>query len=196
MDGKESNMSDCFLGEIRQVAFSFAPQKWSNCGGAVVEISQNASLYALVGNKFGGNGVSNFQLPDLRGRAPVGFGEREKITAFARTGINVVANVGTIQGVEQVTLNQGHLPPHRHTLHASGEAADEKSPVRRQESNMFAVSQSTTGEGLYSTSTDQQVSLDPSSVTSYGGGQSFSIVQPTAVMRFIIAIDGLFPSRN
>ncbi|GAL35940.1 microcystin dependent protein [Vibrio maritimus] len=189
-------MSDYFLGEIRQVAFSFAPHNWSDCGGAFVEISQNASLYALVGNKFGGNGVSNFQLPDLRGRAPVGFGQREKITAFGRTGTDIVASVGTLQGVEQVTLGQVNLPPHYHTLYASAEAADEKSPVRKKESNMFAVSQSTTGEGLYSTSNDNQVSLNSSSVTSYGGSQSLSIIQPTTVMRFIIAIDGLFPSRN
>ncbi|WP_394149474.1 phage tail protein [Vibrio maritimus] len=189
-------MSDYFLGEIRQVAFSFAPQDWSDCEGAVVEISQNASLYALVGNKFGGNGVSNFQLPDLRGRAPVGFGQREKITAFGRTGTDVAASIGALQGVEQVTLGQANLPPHHHTLNASAEAADEKSPVRKKESNMFAVSQSTTEEGLYSTNTNNQVSLNANSVTSYGNGLPLSIIQPTAVMRFIIAIDGLFPSRN
>ena len=155
-------------------------------------VSQLAFLILLL-LAFGGNqGFARADVLDQRQT------RRTNVSAGAtfETGIDVVANVGTIQGVEQVTLNQGHLPPHCHTLHASVETADEKSPVRRKESNMFAVSQSTTGEGLYSTSTDQQVSLDSSSVTSYGGGQSFSIVQPTAVMRFIIAIDGLFPSRN
>ncbi len=164
-------MAEPFLGEIRLVAFSFAPQGWALCNGQLLPIMQNQALYALLGTAYGGDGQRTFALPDLRGRAPVHIGN----------GITW----GEVNGEEAHTLTVAEMPAHAHTA-VGGDAADATSPVN----NYWA----TTPDNAYGNSPNGQ--MHPSAIQSTGGGQAHENMQPYLVLNFIIALQGIFPSRN
>ncbi|RYY14457.1 MAG: phage tail protein, partial [Cytophagaceae bacterium] len=116
-------MDSPYLGEIRSIAFGFAPKGWALCNGQLLAVNQNQALFSLLGTTYGGNGQTTFALPNLQGRVPVGTGQLPGGTTYT---------LGMMAGTESVSLQQGQLPPHTHavtgTLQA-GSGADDSSPV-------------------------------------------------------------------
>jgi microcystin-dependent protein len=169
-------MADPFLGEISPVAFAFAPKGWAMCNGQVLSISQNTALFSLLGTTYGGDGVSTFALPDLRGRVIVESGSSYPL--------------GSSGGVESLTLNAIQIPAHSHApvcstkAGSSGEAAGQ----------VWAGSSS--GETLYQTGANPNGSMAAGLITPSGTSQAHTNVQPFLVVNFIIALTGIFPSRN
>lgn len=204
-------MSDPYLGEIRMVGFNFAPTGWAMCQGQLLAISQNSALFSLLGTYYGGNGVSNFQLPNLQGRTPVGIGQG--------LGLSNI-NIGEMSGTENITLTMSNMPQHTHAATVSG-GGDVTGAIS------IPATTSTQGEGatpgpttvlgpcsaggrpasLYSTATDNVTSLKPFNVTLQGtaptvqnsimgGNAPFASRNPYLGINFIIALQGVFPSRG
>ena len=166
-------MADPFLGEIKIFAGNFAPRGWALCNGQVLPINQNAALFALLGTTFGGDSQTNFKLPDLRGRASLHSGSQ--------------IHLGTPGGQEGVVLTPAQLPTHSHTLMASSDVPDTVSPADKA---LAAPTRRT----LYSSTAD--TTLAAQSITGGGGGQAHENRQPYLALNFIIALQGIFPSRN
>ena len=112
-------MSEPFLGEIRLVGFNFAPVGWALCAGQILPINQNTALFSLLGTTYGGNGTTTFALPDLRGRAAVGFGQGPGLSNY---------DLGQSTGTETVTLTVGHIAAHSHLVAANAASATVLSP--------------------------------------------------------------------
>jgi len=167
-------MSDPFLGEIKQVSFPFAPRGWAFCNGQLLSIQQNTALFALLGTSYGGDGMRTFALPDLRGRVPM----------------HVGGNPGTAGGEAAHTLSVTELAGHSHTMLASATPTHSADPTGR-------VLGATEGGGInVCVPADGTAALHPASLTSTGGGQPHDNMQPYSVSNFIIALQGIFPSRN
>ncbi len=158
-------MSEPFLAEVRIVGFNFAPRGWAFCDGQILPISQNQSLYSLLGTTYGGDGRTSFALPDLRGRTPI--------------------HVGSSNGSIHLLGQKGG--EETHTLRASSQQGD--APV----ANDHVLADSPVQ--LY-TSPGNLVALRSGTVANVGGGQAHNNMQPTLVVNFCIALQGLFPSRN
>ena len=166
-------MAQPYVGEIRIFAGNFAPAGWMFCEGQLLPISENETLFQLLGTTYGGDGESTFALPDLRGRVPLHFGNG---FILAETG-----------GVETVTLTVSQIPAHTHPLLASTNFGNQISPA----SNV--LSQLTGGAFLYFAAPGS-TPLAPQSVGSVGGSQPHNNFQPYLCVDFIISLFGLFPS--
>lgn len=174
-------MSEPFIGEIRPFGFNFAPRGWAMCNGQLMSIAQNQALFSLLGTNYGGDGQSTFGLPDLRGRAPVHPG----------TGPGLAPVVpGETSGVEAVTLIQTHLPPHGHTTRASADLVNSTSPA----GNVMGA-KGRGGVNVYAAA-NNLTPLAPGAVASAGSSQAHDNMQPSLVMNFCIAVEGIYPSRN
>lgn len=173
-------MSDQFLGEIRCVGFDFPPKGWAQCDGQIMAISQNTALFSLLGTQFGGNGTSNFALPNLQGCVPVNAGSGAGLTP---------RNVGDTGGSAGVTLLTSEMPAHNHTAQAeSGAASTASAP-----GNYFAKTNSpVTAE--YHTG-GPNAAMDPAALAPAGGNQPHNNLMPYLVMNFVIALVGIFPTR-
>lgn len=165
-------MSEAYLGEIRRVAFSFAPRGWALCNGQILSIAQNQALFSLLGTQYGGNGTTTFALPDLRGRSPI------------HTGPG--ASPGEVGGQELVTLLPANLPAHSHLPQASSNAATVASPQ--------GVYWANPGQPAYGA--DAAGVMGSAAISPNGGSQPHENRSPYVVINYIIAISGIFPSRN
>jgi microcystin-dependent protein len=169
-------MSEPFLAEIRMVGFNFAPRGWAFCDGQLLPISQNQSLYSLLGTMYGGDGRTTFALPDLRGRVPIHVGSSN----------GHFHQQGERSGEETHTLSVQEMPRHAH-LQGSGDRATEADPTDR-----VLASRPRRGLRIYSGS-----SADVGSgASSTGGGQAHTNMQPYLAVNFCIALQGLFPSHG
>lgn len=168
-----------FLGEIRYVAFNFAPQGWAQCNGQILPINQNQALFSLLGTTFGGDGIQTFALPDMRGRVPVASGQGVGLTN---------RNMGDQGGKESVALTIPQLPAHRHPVHASSAVGNSKAAM----GNVPATNSSV---GLIYSNQAADVSMDPKSSASIGQNQPHENMQPFLGMTCIIALQGIYPSR-
>ena len=181
-------MSDYFLGQIMMTGFNFAPKYFAQCNGQLLPISQNQALFSLLGTQYGGNGTTNFQLPDLRSRTPLGSG----VSADSGWQPSPVQN-GEIGGSETVTLLTSNLPTHVHAANASTTDGDNRVPVGR----VYATSiNNSPAVALYAASTGATVPMNAQTVAQAGGTQPHSNLQPYEVINFCIALSGIFPSRN
>jgi microcystin-dependent protein len=172
-------MSEPYLAEIRIFSFEFAPKGWAFCAGQLLPINQNQAIFSLLGTTYGGNGTTNFALPDLRSRVPMHQG-------------NVQGNVfveGQTGGVEAHTLSVNEIPSHSHFVNVSSVPGNSNSPA----GNFLAQSSRFV---LYSGTLSTQTTLQPATVGSAGGGQPHFNLQPYLVLNFCIALAGIFPSRN
>jgi microcystin-dependent protein len=176
-------MSEFFIGQVMMTGFNFAPRFWARCDGQLLSISQNQALFSLLGTQFGGNGTTNFALPDLRSRTPIGYA-----SSVDPSWQPPSVQIGERAGVESVTLLSSHLPPHTHTLNGSSARATSPDPTGRT----FAVRR--TAPGYAATSDGSTASA--AAVASVGGNQPHPNIQPYTVVNFVIAIAGIFPSRN
>lgn len=174
-------MSEPFLGEIKIVGFNFAPRGWAFCDGQILPISQNQSLYSLLGTTYGGDGRTSFALPDLRGRTPVHRGDG---VALGRKG-----------GAETVTLTTSEMAAHTHAIHGTSELAD-RGAVGASGNRGFATLLGTEPNDLIYGDATNLVNMAPGIVPNAGGGQAHNNIQPMLILSFCIALQGLFPSRN
>ena len=161
---------DPFIGEIKMVSFWFAPQGWALCDGQLLQISQNQTLYALIGVTYGGDGINNFALPDFRGRVPI--------------HSNAGFPLGSAGGEAAHTLAVNEMPLHKHSVYASNAAENINLPT--------GAVWPTVTEG-YAVAPDTPMHNAALGVT---GGQGHENRQPFTVLNFVIALQGLFPSRE
>jgi microcystin-dependent protein len=166
-------MSEPFLSEIKIVSFNFPPKGWALCNGQLLPINQNQALFALLGTTYGGNGQTNFALPNLRGRVPIHMGNGHTL--------------GEAAGSTAVTVNIQQLPTHIHPLMGSSTTGT----LNVNASNFLGVSQTP----VY-TQPVNLVTLNPQSVPNVGGSQPHNNMMPYLVLNFIIALQGIFPSQN
>lgn len=170
-------MSEPFLAEIRVFSFQFAPRGWFACEGQLLPISQYTALFSLIGTFYGGDGRSTFGLPDFRGRTPI------------HQGNNFV--VGQQGGTETVTLQLSNLPTHTHALNASSGEAIFQNP-----GNAILAQPDRSGPAIYETSAPPSENMAGAAIGPIGSGQPFSTHQPSVVLNFCIAYQGIFPARN
>jgi microcystin-dependent protein len=210
-------MSDQYLGEIRMVGFGFAPYGWAQCSGQVMNINSNAALFSLLGTTFGGNGTSTFNLPNLQSRMPVGVG--------TGTGLPTV-NWGDNSGNYQVTVTQQQMPMHTHVATFTPTGGGTSPTVTVQASttagsapaaagNYLAATAKFTGGGLgvgdmWVNSPAPSTLVNIGGVTATGGtsgggsvtnaltggSQPVNIMNPYVGLYFVIALQGIFPTRN
>jgi microcystin-dependent protein len=167
-------MAEPFLSEIRIMSFIFAPKGWALCNGQLLPINQNQALFSLLGTTFGGDGRTNFALPDLRSRAPIHVG-----------GSHTLGEKG---GEPAHTVTNNELPTHTHVLNASSASGTQQVPV----GNVFAV----TPNQLYHAADGAMAALAAGTVTNTGGSQAHLNMQPYLTLNFCIALQGIFPSPN
>ncbi len=168
-------MADPFLGEIRLFTFSFAPRGWARCDGQLLPIQSNQALFSLLGTTYGGNGTSNFALPDLRSRVAVGVGGSLGFVEGQRVG------------AEAHTLLVSELPSHTHLASGSTLAATSTNPA-----NQIPARAAT---NPYRSNPVNVVAMDASSNTAAGGSQAHENRQPFTTLNFCIALQGIFPPR-
>ena len=167
-------MASPFMSEIRIMSFNFAPQGWAQCNGQLLPINQNQALFSLLGTTYGGNGQTNFGLPDLRGRVPIHVGQGHTL--------------GERAGTASVTITQSSLPQH---LHFAQGTSNNTGNVATALGALLA----SLGSTVYAPPA-ALVALDPSSITNVGGSQPHENRQPYTVLNFCIALSGIFPSQN
>ena len=172
-------MSEPFVGEIRLFAFNFAPTGWAMCQGQTLPISQNTALFSLLGTTYGGNGTTTFQLPDLQGRVPLSMGNGAGLSSY---------EMGQAGGAENVTLTEAQMPAHSHLLQASDAPATANKPAGK----VLGRARDKTFAGA----PDGTTTMGPASITSVGGGQPASVLQPFLGLNFCISLFGIYPSRD
>jgi microcystin-dependent protein len=164
-------MGTPFIGEIKVVAFNFAPQGWAFCNGQFLPINQNQALFSLLGTMYGGNGQTTFALPDLRGRVPIHFNTNTQ---------------GQALGEPSHTLTMAEMASHTHVLNANTNSGQNNPPgavLAKAAANMYGPPSS-------------QTTMGPNTVGNTGGSQPHENRQPFLVLNFCIALVGMFPSRN
>ncbi|CAB5690467.1 Phage Tail Collar Domain [Delftia tsuruhatensis] len=180
-------MADPFYGEIRAFGFDFAPANWAFCAGQTIQIQQNSALYSVIGNQFGGNGKTDFALPNLQGNVPMGSGTAPGLTP---------RDVGDTMGTTQETLLLTQIPPHSHGITAQAAGATSALPG----GNLLAqggqgVPPRTSARQTYASATPDST-LAPTALYPAGGGQSHSNLQPYLALNFCICLSGEFPVRS
>ena len=165
-------MAEPFLSEIRMMSFVFAPRGWALCNGQLLPINQNQALFSLMGTTYGGNGQTNFALPDLRGRAPI------------HVGAGYVQ--GQAGGQEFTTITNSQMPSHYHQPMGTSATGRVATPPA---SGLFAAAR-----GHYADSGD--VAMLPTTITNVGGSQPHENRPPFLVINYVVALVGIFPSQN
>lgn len=179
-------MSEAYLGEIRLFPIDWAPEQWLPCDGRTLKINTYAALYTLLGKQFGGDGKTEFNLPDLRGRTPIGLGTNPKETS------PVDHTMGSSGGVEAVALNMTQIPPHTHQLVGTSDEGTIASPTTA--ANYLA--QTPADHRLYAPyNAAAAVTLANDTVGVQGAGDEHSNMQPSLVLNYCICTVGAYPQR-
>lgn len=175
-------MADPFVAEIRLFPFNFAPKGWAFCDGQLLPISQNTALFSLLGTTYGGDGKSNFALPDLQDRSPLHPGQGPGLSERV---------LGEQGGESSVTLLRHEMPSHTHPAVAAAEAGTTSAPA----GTAWAIpSSGRTQEKAYATG-GTVVNLGPTALAEAGGGQPHNNMPPYLTLNFCIALQGVFPQR-
>lgn len=170
-------MAEPFLSEIRLMSFEFAPKGWALCNGQLMPINQNQALFSLLGTSFGGDGQTNFALPDLRGRTPIHAGSGHTL--------------GERGGEQAHTLSIAEMPQHTHVLNGTSNNATQPSPSPNNETMGYAKA----GNQMYG-GPQNLVAMSSLMVGNTGGSQAHLNMQPYLTISFCIALQGIFPSPN
>ena len=200
---------DTFIGQIIMFAGNFAPRDWAFCDGQLLQISQNQSLYSILGTTYGGDGRTTFGLPDFRGRVPIGQGQGNGLTSRI---------MGEQIGIEDITLSTAQMPIHSHAAETtiSGSSVTAKLKASSAEGttnvplNNYLAKPSNIGLqsiNMYDSSADIEmasdaIEIDLSAVTANtttddtGGNSAHNNIQPSLVMNYIICVNGVYPSRS
>ncbi|MHC8356437.1 phage tail protein [Pseudomonas sp. LB3P81] len=194
---------EVFMGTIQSFAFNFAPNGWALCNGQTLGVSQYQALFSLLGTYYGGNGTTNFMLPNLQGRMPVGMGN----------GLNLTPrDIGEFSGTESVTATITNLPNHTHALSGLTAtttlqlASPASNPVTNPTATNSYIGASGGGPGSASIYSDQQgaaavplkgvATTVTGEISSAGNGLPMEVMNPFLVLNFSVALNGLFPSRG
>jgi microcystin-dependent protein len=169
-------MAEVFIGSLTLVPYDFAPRGFEFCQGQLLSISENTALFSLLGTTYGGDGTSTFALPDLRGRVPVSFGQGKGLTE---------RSIGESGGTASVTLSHGESAPHQHSLMAAGAVADSTNPGG-----------GSLGEAPIYNGEAPIVQMNELAVQPAGGSMPHNNMMPYQALNWIIALDGIFPSRG
>lgn len=176
-------MSNPFLAEIRIFTAGFAPKGWAQCDGQLMPISQNTALFSLLGTTYGGNGTSNFALPNLQGCAPMQAGQGPGLT---------LRDLGETAGEQTVTLLQTEMPAHSHTAQCLSAGNATQSPA-----NAIWAGGGRGAPPMYTPSVPaNNVQMNPFALSIAGGSQPHNNMQPFLGLMFIIALQGVFPARS
>jgi microcystin-dependent protein len=176
-------MGQPYVGEIRIFAGNFAPSGWMLCQGQLLPISQNETLFNLIGTTYGGDGQSTFALPNLQSRVPIHQG----------TFSGSTFTMGQSGGTESVTLNTQQIPAHNHFLLATG-GNPSLSPANAAPADASSISQP--GVNTYGPSSGSPTTLNPATIQVTGGNQPHDNMQPWLGLNFIISMFGVFPSQT
>ena len=177
-----------FIGQITLFPFNFAPKGWAMCEGQLLPISQYTALFSLLGTYYGGNGVSNFALPDLRGRAPIGQGQVPGLSPYV---------IGETQGVETVSLSAAQSPAHAHVFPAFASPATTNAPGGALPAEGHGTGRGGAAVNTYAPlQSGKATTLAPGQVSVAGGGQAHNNLQPYLTLNWCIALQGVFPSRS
>jgi microcystin-dependent protein len=174
-----------FLAEIRMFAGNFAPKGWALCSGQILQISQNTALFSLLGTTYGGNGTTTFALPNLGGQTPVGAGQGPGLSA---------RSLGETGGEESVTLSPNQLPSHTHTASATNADGDQDNPGTTSRWGQAHIGRQSIP--MYSASKGSGAAMGAGALAQTGAGQPHNNRHPYEALTFIIALQGVFPSRN
>jgi microcystin-dependent protein len=172
-------MSNPFLAEIRIFPFNFPPKGWAFCNGQVMPLSQNTALFSLLGTTYGGNGTSNFALPNLQGSTPISQGQGVGLT---------LRDLGETGGEQVLTLLASQLPAHSHNANCNAGMGDQYGPA----GNFWATDAG--GNNEYASGLNNQMASG--AVASSGGSLPHNNLQPFLVLNFCIALQGVFPPRS
>ena len=172
-----------FIAQIMLFAGNFAPRGWAFCDGQLLPIANYTALFSIIGTTYGGDGKTTFALPDLRGRVPISAGQGPGLSNHAE---------GARGGQEKVTLTSSNIPPHNHSLNVRNAAGNTATPA----GNVLAGhGTSVPPQGNFSTeAADGQA--NNASIGNTGGGLPVSVMQPYLAMRYVIALEGVYPSRG
>ena len=200
---------DPFIGQIIMFAGNFAPRDWAFCDGQLLPISQNQSLYSILGITYGGDGRTTFGLPDFRGRVPIGQGQGNGLTT---------RRMGEQIGIEEVTLSTAQMPIHSHAakttisgssvaakLNASSAEGTTNVPLNNYLAMPTNIARSSVN--MYGSSADVEMANDAikidvsglsaeTTVNQTGGNSAHNNIQPSLVMNYIICVNGVYPPRN
>jgi microcystin-dependent protein len=175
-------MADPFVAEIRIFPFNFAPKGWAFCDGQLLPLSQNTALFSLLGTTYGGDGKSNFALPNMQGNAPMHPGQGPGLSLH---------DLGETGGSQTVSLLESEIPSHPHVMRASGDVADNNNPAAAMLAKPVGR-----GNNLYITNTSPLAMLDQNALAPAGGDQPHNNMQPYLTLNFCIAMQGVFPPRT
>jgi microcystin-dependent protein len=173
-------MAEPFLGELRLVPYEFAPQGWAFANGQVLPINQNTAIFSLIGTIYGGDGVSTFALPDLRGRVPVSSGQGPGLSPYI---------LGETLGTESESLTLAQIPAHTHGVNANTGKANQSNPIGH-----YPATDAAGVAAEYSASFSGQ--MNANMIAAAGGGQPHDNRQPILVLNWIIALQGIYPARS
>jgi microcystin-dependent protein len=178
---KEIIMADPFVAEIRIFPFNFAPRGWAWCDGQIMPLSQNTALFSLLGTTYGGDGKSNFALPNMQGNAPMHPGQGPGLSLH---------DLGETGGAETVTLLESEIPSHPHTLRADPNVAESPDASGNSLARGSSIN-------IYQTLTNLNLTpMNPAAVAPAGGDQPHNNLQPYLTFYFCIALQGVFPPRT
>ncbi|MDQ1708522.1 MAG: hypothetical protein QOJ88_1733 [Pyrinomonadaceae bacterium] len=172
-------MAEPFMSEIRIFSFNFAPKGWALCNGQLLPINQNQALFSLLGTTYGGNGQTNFALPNLQTKAPIHVGSGHTL--------------GEVGGEQAHTVSIAELPTHTHDL--SSNTAVTSATANASVNSPNGAYWANFGKTAYSTGQGDSA-MSPQAITNVGGSQAHLNMQPFLVLNFCIALQGIFPSRN
>lgn len=173
-------MATPFIGEIRSFAFGLVPKGWTPCNGQLLTVNQNQALFSVLGTTYGGNGSTNFALPNLQGAVPVSAGQMTDGPAY---------NLGQAGGSASVPLSLGQIPSHQHNANGSGASVSSSKPGPTVLPGVF-------GSYSYNDSGASVVNMGESTIGNAGGGQGHENRQPYLALNYCIALQGIFPSRS
>ena len=169
-----------FLGQIAFVPYNFAPKNWAECNGQLLSISQNTALFSLLGTTYGGNGQTTFALPDMRGRRIVDDGQGPGLQDYT---------IGEMGGQENVTLNTSQIPAHNHEISAVTSEGNDASPTGNLPANTKTLDKEYSNSAANTT-------MKNTMVGNTGGNQPHENRSPFLVLKCIIALQGVYPSRD
>ncbi len=171
---------DTFIGTIAIFGFNFTPRDWMPCNGQLISIASNSALFSLLGTNYGGDGINNFGLPDLRGRIVLGQGQGPGLNNYT---------VGQAGGTENTTLNISNLPAHSHQMMASS------NPLSEVAASLNSLGSNPRGGTAHYASGNANLTSMGSPTSLVGQNSPFGIMQPFLTLNFCICVVGIFPSR-
>lgn len=174
-------MSEPFIGALILFGGNFAIRGYAMCNGQLLSIAQNTALFSILGTTYGGNGQTTFALPDLRGRVPIHWGQGPGMPNYS---------LGQVGGAETVTLLTSQLPAHNHPLNGSTVAGDVSVPTNALVAHSGALDKE------YKAATTADTVMHSSAIGLTGGNQPIAIRDPYLAITYLIALEGIFPSRN